>query len=537
MENNNIKKFQITYGNKSDIGKVRQKNEDYMESFQCDFGDVFIVCDGMGGHIGGEIASRLAIMTIKEFITENLKGITNTRELLSEALVMANKVILSKIEENTDLTGMGTTCVILIMKSGKAYSGNIGDSRIYMIRKEKIYQITRDQSFVQELVDNNIITYEEAENHPRKNEITQALGISKKVSPQLSDSFTVYKNDYLILCSDGLSSMVTDDDIQRVTLAAAPMDACDKLVKLANMQGGKDNITVQIVKVIQGETLPDEIIDSPPPGALKKYFQEDIYKKLYDTKELPGHIPDIPPPKASTDSNKLIMLVVILLIVLSGAFAVYWFVLREPKQEEVDNKTSNVNTEVIETPETKGVKQSVQKFFDDLFIGENLDPNYKLPSGIKFEGLQFGITKDVSPLPTSLSDLKEQIRNDKLWSVGSEMKMLASSKNVFFEFTSGIQSGKQSYQNTSVPIKIICEKQGNEILIKGIVYYAQSAPKEDKEELKQDKQYVKPSTKENRGNNKQENNPIKRAEEEAKRTEKKVEDEVKKAEDNARGKK
>src|SRR5690606_13081785 len=156
------KNIKLRYGNKSDVGKVRERNEDYMVSFQCSYGFVFVVCDGMGGHIAGEIASRLAANTIKEFIKESAFELESAQQIIYEAICGANSAIVNRSEEDAELKGMGTTCVVLIISEDSegnevAFLGNVGDSRIYLIRSDNIYQVTKDMTYVQTLVDQGIL--------------------------------------------------------------------------------------------------------------------------------------------------------------------------------------------------------------------------------------------------------------------------------------------------------------------------------------------------------------------------------------------
>lgn len=234
----------------SDIGCKRKANEDYCGHFECDNGLVSVVCDGMGGHVGGAVASHLAIDSIKQFLTTN--NFNDPRVAIREAINVANTAILNHTNIHPELRGMGSTCVMLIVRDGKVYIGSVGDSRIYLIRKKTIKQITKDESFVQTLVDSGAITKEEAEHHPRKNEITNALGLpdmkpatvrEKAISPEAGDCF--------LLCSDGLSGMVSDADIEKTVSKQKELSfhqRVEELVEKAKCNGGLDNITVQLVE-------------------------------------------------------------------------------------------------------------------------------------------------------------------------------------------------------------------------------------------------------------------------------------------------
>ncbi len=242
--------LKISFCTKSDLGKIRKQNEDFMSEFECESGRVFVVCDGLGGHAGGEIASKLAIETIKEFITNNPERITDISVLICEALKTANITILNNAKENIELKGMGTTCVMLILIKGLAYYGNIGDSRLYLLRDGKIKQISKDQSYVQDLVDKGIITPEQAKYQPGRNIVLQALGSDNTFGPQLNPGgMEIFKNDKFILCSDGLSGMLSDNEILDTVEKYGFSGACEKLVEFANAKGGIDNITVQVIQI------------------------------------------------------------------------------------------------------------------------------------------------------------------------------------------------------------------------------------------------------------------------------------------------
>ena len=321
MENNYSKgHYQINIGYKSDVGRVRTKNEDFLESFECGFGNVFIVCDGMGGHTGGEVASKLAVSTIKDFILNYSGEIKDVSKLISEALNAANFALHNKTKENPGLSGMGTTCVILIINSSGAYFGNIGDSRLYLIRGDKIHQLTRDQSFVRELVDQGLISCEDAENHPRKNEILQALGVTLKLKPQLNpEGLKVFKDDKFLLCSDGLSGMVKDNDILGIVNLFSVTDACDKLVDFANMNGGTDNITVLLGQVLDGDAIPDDLKNFPPLNIDIKEPEKTEKPDNNSLNEASRKIPASNDKDSRTGNSRIIFLAIvgIILVILA----------------------------------------------------------------------------------------------------------------------------------------------------------------------------------------------------------------------------
>jgi len=235
--------------NKTDVGKTRQVNEDSMITFDSPNGRVVAVCDGMGGQTAGDVASQLACDIIRDILENNT--FANPSEAITRSIIAANQGILHRVSQNPELEGMGATCVMLIIKDGLVYYGWVGDSRIYYLNDQGIRQISKDQSYVQSLVDSGEITAEEAEHHPQKNEITNALGIQGMTPPVLCQMpIKPEPGSIFLLCSDGLSGMVDNAKIESTLnrSGASLQDKAEELVDLANQQGGLDNITVQLVE-------------------------------------------------------------------------------------------------------------------------------------------------------------------------------------------------------------------------------------------------------------------------------------------------
>jgi protein phosphatase len=239
----------------SHIGLVRQRNEDalgYLEPSDPAVGQakgsLFLVADGMGGHRGGEIASQLAVETILSIYYAERE--TDPARAIDRAFKEANRVIIEKSRGDVSLHGMGTTCTALVFRGGEAYLAHVGDSRAYRFRGGNLEQLTEDHSLVGEMVRSGILSDEDARFHPRRNVITRSIGTHEDLLVDLSAKPLILANeDVFVLCSDGLTSLVTESDLRDALGSNAPGKACAALVDLANENGGKDNITVQIVKV------------------------------------------------------------------------------------------------------------------------------------------------------------------------------------------------------------------------------------------------------------------------------------------------
>lgn len=238
---------------KSDVGKVREMNQDYYYiSDTLDDVQLYMLADGMGGYNGGEVASKLAIVSAKNYIENNFEQIEKDKDsilqLLGSSMEYANMVVYEKSKESKELEGMGTTLEICLIYNNKVFIGHIGDSRIYRIRNEFIRKITQDHSYVQKLVKDGTITKEEAVHHPQKNMLMKALGCNAFVEPDVMVKGFL-KGDIIVINSDGLTNLVSQEEIYKIAsdnISLAP----GRLVELANEKGGYDNITVVIIKNI-----------------------------------------------------------------------------------------------------------------------------------------------------------------------------------------------------------------------------------------------------------------------------------------------
>ena len=232
------------------IGNVRKAQEDSHDiAALTPNGDVFVVCDGMGGHVGGKQASSIAVKSIIEHLKK--ERYPQPIQALNDALQFANMQILGYANKHPELKGMGTTACIVLLQDSEVYIAHVGDSRIYLyLGKEKqLHRITKDHSFVQTLVDAGQITDEEAEHHPNKNRILKALGIKSDLTPSF-DKIQPKNGDVFLICSDGLSGMISDSVMRDALMQNTSIkDKGDMLVNLALEAGGLDNITLELVQV------------------------------------------------------------------------------------------------------------------------------------------------------------------------------------------------------------------------------------------------------------------------------------------------
>ncbi|MCR5484001.1 MAG: Stp1/IreP family PP2C-type Ser/Thr phosphatase [Clostridiales bacterium] len=237
---------------KTDIGKFRRSNQDACAAGEFPNGMVWaVVCDGMGGASGGDIASSTSVKLISERLVSSYRdGMSSNsiRHLLFSAIEAANSIVYDMSCSNPELEGMGTTVVVAFLSGETAYIAHAGDSRAYKISGGMISQLTRDHSMVQEMVENGELTPVEAKAHPRKNIITRALGVEETILIDFcEESFN--SGDVLLICTDGLTNFVETDEIIEVVRASEGGEIAEKLVDRANDNGGKDNITVVTVTV------------------------------------------------------------------------------------------------------------------------------------------------------------------------------------------------------------------------------------------------------------------------------------------------
>ena len=236
---------------KSDVGQRRKVNEDAAGYFESkNHIPLMMVCDGVGGHNAGEIASAMALMSIGQaWEKTEFNDVEEVYQWLIQKITEANEAIFNRSAQYEDLYGMGTTLVAAIVIGNQLMIANVGDSRAYVLRNFQLKQLTEDQSLVNALLKSGEITPKEAENHPNKNIVTQSLGVTSSVEIDFV-RMTVKDEDTLLLCSDGLSDMLSLEEIRNVMNHYSDVNQqVEKAIEEANEAGGRDNITVAIAKI------------------------------------------------------------------------------------------------------------------------------------------------------------------------------------------------------------------------------------------------------------------------------------------------
>ncbi len=245
----------IVFGAKTDVGKEREMNQDFCIA-SADRPHLFILCDGMGGHKSGDVASRTAADSIETYVRMQSAldyDAAKAERVLKGAVSYANNIVYTRALNMEELAGMGTTVDICMVDFDMLYIAHVGDSRVYLLREGILEQVTTDHSLVEEMVQNGLITEREAQSHPNKNVITRAVGTNKTVQCDFI-ARELYQDDILLMCSDGLSNMLTETEIKNILISSdKPQDIADELIEKANANGGKDNITAIVVKKLLKE--------------------------------------------------------------------------------------------------------------------------------------------------------------------------------------------------------------------------------------------------------------------------------------------
>ena len=232
----------LSVGAQSDVGRVREGNEDSYLVHD----PLFVVADGMGGHLAGDVASSTAVDVI---LSRSETASAEDPQTLADLVRSANSAIWDKAHNDPTLRGMGTTCTLVLLNEDRAHFAHVGDSRAYLLRDGQLRQVTEDHTLVARMVKEGRLQPEEAEHHPQRSIITRALGVDANVEVDL-DSLQLQAGDRLLLCSDGLSSMIDHESIESALRdQSEPQAAADELVRRANAAGGEDNITVVLIDI------------------------------------------------------------------------------------------------------------------------------------------------------------------------------------------------------------------------------------------------------------------------------------------------
>lgn len=374
--------IKIEYTGLTDTGLVRKANEDNLGFFESPYAQILTVCDGMGGHVGGATASTIAVRSILEHLS---KSELDSAEIeINNAIVFANHAIIQAAYENPELKNMGTTCTVMVVKSNSIHIGHVGDSRIYLLTKNRLHRITKDHSFVQNLVDAGAIADEEAENHPRKNELTRALGVKNIVEPTVSKQpIKPQKGDIFMLCSDGLCGLVSDRNMEDILNRNDSIElAANLLIQAAKNAGGHDNITVQLAKVVESNYSYSEFDDCSPKERLSSTLIEDSLIGNSNKNE-----------KFLTKTN-IILLSIFAALLIFGS--IYFIVSSNDNTVPTNSEDQNVNGATTKKSKTENKNSSIELTCNDFELdgylvhtienGENLskikekhstDPGYK----------------------------------------------------------------------------------------------------------------------------------------------------------------
>ena len=244
----------MNYSVLTDIGRARSQNQDAVFATDEAVGslpNLFVVADGMGGHKAGEYASNQAIALVKREVASDTES--EPVQIINQGITTANNSIYEEAAQDTTKSGMGTTMVVATIFDHHMCVGNVGDSRLYVYREGQLQQITQDHSVVGEMVRKGEMPKEQAKNHPKRNLITRAVGAEKEIRVDFFDE-TLEDGDLVLMCTDGLTSMVEEKQIEEVLASAVSLqEKTDRLVELANDNGGRDNITIIIIEPFSDE--------------------------------------------------------------------------------------------------------------------------------------------------------------------------------------------------------------------------------------------------------------------------------------------
>lgn len=316
------------------VGQVRKANEDHCDYRKTCNGDLFVVCDGMGGHVGGATASHIGVDSIIEYISQH--PLEDKRVLLHNALQFANMQILGAAAQDPSLKGMGTTACIVLVENEKIWIAHVGDSRIYLYsdREKYLYRITKDHSLVQSLVDKGELDDRDAEHHPQKNIILRALGTRQDLMPDVEQMpVRAQIGDTFLICSDGLSGMIDDNEIEAILKTGGTLeDKVQTLIDSANAPGkGQDNITAQLIQVLSS---PDNV--SAHPDFNPKWRKQNA--------AIITNLPSTDTPTSTKRGWMIALIAIVSVLIVALLLCVVLFLIKK----KTDNKKDPTNnTEVV----------------------------------------------------------------------------------------------------------------------------------------------------------------------------------------------
>jgi serine/threonine protein phosphatase PrpC len=437
VSNTNIEAYGLSI-----TGQVRQANEDSCGFATVPNGELFVVCDGMGGHVGGATASRIAVAQIIEHF--KAQRYDDIYQALNDALLRANTQILGEAAAEPSLKGMGTTACIVLVDGPDAYIAHVGDSRIYLYEaaKQRLFRITKDHSLVQALVDQGQLDDRDAEHHPQKNVIMKALGTKEDLRPEVYRSpVQPATGDMFLICSDGLSGMVDDNGIEAILSSGATVEEkVQQLVDNANMPGkGLDNITAQVIMVTNSPYPASNHPDHNP-----RWRNDPDSAAASSVKKDQGPVQVMfssePKPRKRMKSGLLALIIVAALLMVGGA-GIGWFVL--------NGQSNNPDKIQKQITENQRIIDSLEKEIQS--IKNKADFSYKDPKYVEMQKESKRLSEDNEKLNKRLSELSNK---KSIWDLlGIKKSNKQASQDPNEAQSESKQTGKEKKQQQSISDK------------------------------------------------------------------------------------
>lgn len=382
------------------IGNVRTAQEDSHDiAILTPNGDVFVVCDGMGGHVGGKQASSIAVKSIIEHLKK--EKYDQPMQALNDALQFANMQILGYAKDHPELRGMGTTACIVLLQDTEAYIAHVGDSRIYLYmgKEQQLHRVTKDHSYVQTLVDAGQITDEEAEHHPNKNRILKALGIKPELVPTCN-VLHPKNGDCFLICSDGLNGMITDSTIEGVLKQNIPLaDKGERLIQLALEAGGHDNITVELIQITSSPHTQSQFISFNPASTKRTIPPTDKNKRTHT-----NHSSRI--KKVALWFSAIVVFIVVCLLLISIV-----------SYRSIKNQEENLRKQIYKTEQTikekRQQKEDIVQAFDEAQKQlKQMNMNTETSSASKTKEQEINLLEDnIKNIEEELDSLSKKQKN------------------------------------------------------------------------------------------------------------------------------